>query len=219
MLSAQFVKILRELNAEGTLTSLQVLIQKSHLMEVETCRVRSLTSPSVCVEKPLRCVWELQDALRLSWLLHAISLSSSTTSAPSVPGSKPRAKTNQLRSQPMLKKPFMLYLPIDVLLQADGAVRGGAATECVQRSAAAFPVSFTFGFKLPGLHFFQCLHCKPVHGILQKKEEKWKRQRCCVRDCNLVGEKHHCIKLMYLTKLCQAQTNVRFHKLSREKDN
>lgn len=100
MLSAQFVKILRELNAEVTLTSLQVLIQKSHLMEVETCRVRSLTSHSLCVEKPLRCVWELQDALRLSWLLNAISLSSSTTSVPSVPSSKPRAKTNQLHSQP-----------------------------------------------------------------------------------------------------------------------
>lgn len=58
------------------------------------------------------------------------------------------------------------FLPINVLLQADGTVRGGAATECIQCSTVTFSVSLTFGLKLPGLHFLQCLHCKPVHGIL-----------------------------------------------------
>lgn len=81
------------------------------------------------------------------------------------------AKINQLHSQPMLKNTFILYLPINVFLQADGTVRGGAATERVQCSTATFPVSLTFGLELPGLHFFQCLHSKPVHGILQQKKE------------------------------------------------
>jgi len=88
----------------------------------------------------------------------------------------------------MLKKLSILYLPINVLLQADGTVRGRAATECIQSTAATFPVSLAFGLELPGLHFFQCLHCKPVHGILEHKKKK-KRQRCCIRDCRAVAEK------------------------------
>lgn len=107
----------------------------------------------------------------------------------------------------MLKKCSILYLPINVLLQADGTVRGRAATECIQSTAATFPVSLAFRLKLPGLHFFQCLHCKPVHGILEHKKKK-KRQHCCIRDCSVVAEKTPPHQINVPFKSQQAQTKA-----------
>ena len=58
------------------------------------------------------------------------------------------------------------YLPVDVLLQADGTVRRGAAAERVQGPAAPLPASLALGVELPGFHLLQGLHSQPIHGIL-----------------------------------------------------
>lgn len=52
-LAQNLLEVPRELTAEVTLTSLQVLPQKSNLMEVATCRMRSLTSHYVVWGKAL----------------------------------------------------------------------------------------------------------------------------------------------------------------------
>lgn len=168
------LKISRELNAELTLTSFT-----SSSSEKQPDGGRNLQNEiphlSLCStgKSPWDFVGRYRMPLRLSWLLNAISLAYGTASVHNA-SHVSQCYINQLHSQPMLKKPFSFYLPINVLLQADGTVRGGAATECVQCSTATFPVALTFGLKLPGLHFFQCLHCKPVHGILQQKKGKKK---------------------------------------------
>lgn len=58
------------------------------------------------------------------------------------------------------------HLPIQVLLQANGTVGGGAAAEGVQSSAAALAVALQLGCELSGLHLLQGLHCQAVQGIL-----------------------------------------------------
>lgn len=52
-LAQNLLEVPRELTAEVTLTSLQVLPQKSNLMEVATCGMRSLTSHYVVWGKAL----------------------------------------------------------------------------------------------------------------------------------------------------------------------
>lgn len=59
------------------------------------------------------------------------------------------------------------YLPVDVLLQTDGAVGGGAATQGIRRAAAALALAFSFGLELARLHLFQSLDGHSVHGALR----------------------------------------------------
>lgn len=66
-----------------------------------------------------------------------------------------------------MQKHSQSHLPIHVLLQADGAVRGGAAAQRVGGSAAALALTFALGFELPGLHLLQSLDGHPVHGALR----------------------------------------------------
>lgn len=58
------------------------------------------------------------------------------------------------------------HLPIDVLLQTDGAVRGGAAAQRVRGSAAALALALSFGLELSRLHLLQGLDGHSVHGAL-----------------------------------------------------
>lgn len=64
------------------------------------------------------------------------------------------------------------HLPIQVLLQANGTVGGGAAAQGIQRTTAALTVPFQLGCELPGLHLFQSLHSQAVQGILPLREKK-----------------------------------------------
>lgn len=58
------------------------------------------------------------------------------------------------------------YLTIDVLLQTNGTVRGGAAAQRIRGSAAALALSLAFGLELSRLHLFQSLDGHPVHRAL-----------------------------------------------------
>lgn len=59
------------------------------------------------------------------------------------------------------------YLPVDVLLQTDGAVRRGAAAQWIRGSTAALALAFSFGLELARLHLLQSLDGHSVHGALQ----------------------------------------------------
>lgn len=61
------------------------------------------------------------------------------------------------------------YLPVDVLLQTDGAVGGGAAAQRVGGSAAALALAFSFSLELARLHLLQSLDGHSVHGALQRR--------------------------------------------------
>lgn len=58
------------------------------------------------------------------------------------------------------------YLTIDVLLQTNGTVRGGAAAQRIRGSAAALALSLAFGLELSCLHLFQSLDGHSVHRAL-----------------------------------------------------
>ena len=58
------------------------------------------------------------------------------------------------------------HLPVDVLLQTDGAVRGGAAAQRIRGSAAALALALSFRLELASLHLLQRLDGHSVHGAL-----------------------------------------------------
>lgn len=72
------------------------------------------------------------------------------------------------------------HLPIDVLLQTDGAVRGGAAAQRIGGSAAALTLALSLRLELARLHLLQRLDGHSVHGALW-----WSRKKDAVS-----GEKH-----------------------------
>lgn len=74
--------------------------------------------------------------------------------------------------QMTLNLTFFSHLPVDVLLQTDGAVGGGAAAQRIRGSTAALALALSFGLELSRLHLFQGLNGHPVHGALCQGE-RW----------------------------------------------
>lgn len=67
------------------------------------------------------------------------------------------------------------HLPIDVFLQTDGAVRGGAAAQWIRGSTAALTLALSLGLELSCLHLFQGLDGHSVHGALWWGGGRWER--------------------------------------------
>lgn len=88
-----------------------------------------------------------------------------------------------LKLQSTAEVAVISYLPINVLLQTDGAVRGGAAAQGIRGSAAALPLALSFGLELSGLHLFQRLDGHSVHRAL------WWRGRRTIKmnNCQKTG--------------------------------
>lgn len=74
---------------------------------------------------------------------------------------------SQLSQNHVVHVSVFSYLPVDVLLQANGAVGGGAAAQRIRRSTAALALPFPFSLELPRLHLLQRLDGHSVHGALQ----------------------------------------------------
>lgn len=62
-----------------------------------------------------------------------------------------------------LKNEILPHLPVNVFLQTDGAVGGGAAAQRIRGSAAALALDLSFGLELSGFHLFQGLDGHSVH--------------------------------------------------------
>lgn len=77
-----------------------------------------------------------------------------------------RAQKDPIREQ---SPGVVSYLAVDVLLQTNSAVGGGAAAQRVGDPAAALARPFPFSLELPGLHLFQRLDGHPVHGALRRE--------------------------------------------------